>query len=94
MACYFFRSKKPLEWEFDIPLTAQIPYSISLNMIRIKFLYEDVPPSQTLYALNGTMVSLVQDTTHYQRESSETNVNLIPYISNNYRFKSSHFNFH
>eukprot|EP01121_Diplochlamys_sp_Union-15-3_P011645 TRINITY_DN3394_c0_g1_i6.p1 TRINITY_DN3394_c0_g1~~TRINITY_DN3394_c0_g1_i6.p1 ORF type:complete len:523 (+),score=58.83 TRINITY_DN3394_c0_g1_i6:42-1571(+) len=46
-------------------LGAQITYKVPWNVLRIRFLNDQVPPSQVLYALNGVMVGLSIDEKQY-----------------------------
>ncbi|KAJ2650709.1 Polynucleotide 5'-hydroxyl-kinase grc3 [Coemansia sp. RSA 1250] len=56
------------KWNMSVPIAAQQPFSISWTDLIIWMGEEDVPPSQILRALNGTLVGLVcvarMSTTH------------------------------
>ncbi|KAJ3054082.1 hypothetical protein HK097_002668, partial [Rhizophlyctis rosea] len=52
-------------WNFQNPLSARIPYKVPFTDLKVKFLNGEVPISQTLHALNGTIVALVRDSTTY-----------------------------
>ncbi|KAI8822098.1 Pre-mRNA cleavage complex II protein Clp1-domain-containing protein [Fimicolochytrium jonesii] len=52
-------------WNFDESLTAQLPYEVPFQTVRIMFPNAEVPFSQTLHALNGCIVGLVIDRTEY-----------------------------
>ncbi|KAJ3040623.1 Polynucleotide 5'-hydroxyl-kinase nol9 [Rhizophlyctis rosea] len=53
-------------WDFHSPLSARIPFKVSWNEIRVKFLNGEVPVSQTLHALNATIVAIVRDYATYE----------------------------
>ncbi|KAI8915036.1 Pre-mRNA cleavage complex II protein Clp1-domain-containing protein [Entophlyctis helioformis] len=53
-------------WDFGTPLTHRLPYAVKWESLRIKFLLDDVPHGQCLYALNGTVVGLLVDSSAYQ----------------------------
>ena len=46
--------------------------------MKIKFLEAQVPYSQALYALNGSVVALVIDSTFYHSSNHSTNLNFVP----------------
>jgi len=48
------------------PLAAAIPYRVSWNTMRVRFMFSPVCPSMALYALNGTVVALCVDSTRYR----------------------------
>ncbi|KAI9098722.1 Pre-mRNA cleavage complex II protein Clp1-domain-containing protein [Phlyctochytrium arcticum] len=52
-------SSHPPLWTFDKPITARVPFRVPFKSVRIRFLQGEVPYSQTLRALNGTIVSLL-----------------------------------
>ena len=52
-------------WNFRESFSDKIPYQVFWKDVRIQILYADVPNSQILYALNGSVVGLISDTTQY-----------------------------
>jgi hypothetical protein len=56
-------------WNFNMPLSCRNPISVPLSKISLKFLNSQVPFSQAFYALNGTIVGLVNDATAYHAHS-------------------------
>ncbi|KAJ3260517.1 Polynucleotide 5'-hydroxyl-kinase nol9 [Boothiomyces macroporosus] len=69
--------KRDLIWDFK-SLPAAHPYRVKFSSVRIKFLNEEVPFSQTLYALNAQIVGLVVDSTNYHSESCKMFKGLVP----------------
>ncbi|KAH6589427.1 hypothetical protein BASA61_005616 [Batrachochytrium salamandrivorans] len=67
-------------WSLDTPLVSRVPYTVPWTSIRIKFIQEDISFSQSLYALNGTVVGLLVDDGAYQtvhpRPTVQNRVNL------------------
>ncbi|KAJ3278097.1 hypothetical protein HK104_002662 [Borealophlyctis nickersoniae] len=66
-------------WTFDEKLPGRLPYTVPWKAVRLKFLNGEVPSSQTLYALNATLVALVYDRTRYApppqyTEAEESNI--------------------
>ena len=68
---------EPHIWNFNESSKIQIPYTIPWKDITLKFLMHKVPPSQTLYALNGSVVALCTDSTIYKLGSSP--IHIIPH---------------
>lgn len=57
-------------WDFESPISCQIPYQVPLKAFNVKFLYDHVPFSEAFHALNGSLVGLVVDDTKYHINSS------------------------
>ncbi|KAJ1658301.1 Polynucleotide 5'-hydroxyl-kinase grc3, partial [Dispira simplex] len=51
-------------WSFDIPLSRVRPYAVDWTRFVFYFPFDDVPVSQMLYALNGTIVGLLAKVGH------------------------------
>ncbi|KAJ3212877.1 Polynucleotide 5'-hydroxyl-kinase nol9 [Entophlyctis luteolus] len=51
-------------WDWS-GVAARVPYSVPWHVVRLRFLNIEVPPSQSLVALNGTLVALVVDNLNY-----------------------------
>jgi len=66
-------------WNIREAFSDRIPYQVFWKDVRIQILYADVPNSQILYALNGSVVGLISDTTQYNSIGS----NLFNNNSNN-----------
>ncbi|KAJ3359175.1 Polynucleotide 5'-hydroxyl-kinase nol9, partial [Kappamyces sp. JEL0680] len=77
MASYFLRTG-PDRWNPTLPLASRRPYKVSWSQVSVKFLHEQVPFSQTLYALNGTVVGLVVDKTHYHQPKCQDSFGMVP----------------
>lgn len=74
-------SCQPSQWNFNEVSKIQIPFAIPWQDITIKFLMHKVPPSQTLYALNGSVVALCTDSTTFKLGNSP--IYVIPHEYNN-----------
>lgn len=64
------------KWNFNHISTCMIPYAIPWADVTIKFLMHSVPPSQALYALNGSVVALCHDSATYKMGDSP--IHIIP----------------
>ncbi|ORX49701.1 hypothetical protein BCR36DRAFT_353398 [Piromyces finnis] len=62
-------------WNFREAFSEKIPYQVFWRDVNIQILYADVPNSQILYALNGSIVGLISDTTQYSRIGVNNNQN-------------------
>jgi len=62
-------------WNFREAFSEKIPYQVFWKDVKIQILYADVPNSQILYALNGSIVGLISDTTQYNSIGSNNNNN-------------------
>lgn len=62
-------------WNFREAYSDKIPYQVFWKDVRIQILYADVPNSQILYALNGSIVGLISDTTQYNSIGTNFNNN-------------------
>nr|KAJ3418479.1 Polynucleotide 5'-hydroxyl-kinase nol9 [Polyrhizophydium stewartii] len=79
MVSYFMRPPaaephapfSPTRWDLDTPLTHRAPYAVAMQSLRVKFVHEDVPASQALAALNGTVVGLVIDACEYHQQQQQ-----------------------
>lgn len=72
LCSYFLASK-------HISVTRQVPFRVKWNSVRIKFLLQDVPYRQSLFALNGAIVGLVVDQCSYNTHKQQTNnLQIIP----------------
>jgi hypothetical protein len=60
------------------PLASQPAYKIAFGDIKIKFFESQVPYSQSLYALNGSIVGLIIDSTAYHSQTHSTDLNFVP----------------
>lgn len=86
LVSYFMQSNLPLhqrrkEWDFSIPIASQTPYRVPWACVHIQFQAHEIPPSQMLYGLNGSIVALVSDKTQYTKQEGSTPFNdlsLIP----------------
>jgi hypothetical protein len=74
---YFFQQSH-CSWNFDVPFSSKPPYKVSWSHFRILFTSDDVPFSQALVALNGTIVGLGIDNTIYHTNSKQTTLGFIP----------------
>ncbi len=77
LASYFLRSG-PNQWNPKVPLASRPPYKVPFSQFSLKFLNEQVPFSQTLFALNGTLVGLVIDSTNYHQKHTPDFFGLVP----------------
>ncbi|KAJ3289046.1 Polynucleotide 5'-hydroxyl-kinase nol9 [Rhizoclosmatium sp. JEL0117] len=73
----------PKLWNFALNMTSKVPYSVPWKAIRVRFLNVEVPPSQTLIALNGSLVGLVADSLQYSpkhevNSNDDANINIVP----------------
>ncbi|KAI8611895.1 Pre-mRNA cleavage complex II protein Clp1-domain-containing protein [Chytriomyces sp. MP71] len=55
----------PLTWNFGETLASRVPYSVEWKYVKLRFLNVEVPFSQSLIALNGSLVGLIEDTVAY-----------------------------
>ena len=69
-------------WDFTDNSNFRIPYSIPWNDVIVQFFMHHVHPSQSLYALNGSIVALCKDTTKYGR-NKDSSLGLLPPDYNN-----------
>jgi hypothetical protein len=53
------------------PFSHQVPFTVKFEDVRIRFVNGEVPPSQCLYALNGSLVGLVSDSNEYESSVSK-----------------------
>ena len=71
MACYWMQSRSE-RWDFKSPLLSRRPYEVPWKDVRIKFLSHEVPFTQSLYALNGSVIALVHDAHVYKSKNQAT----------------------
>lgn len=69
---------KGSDWDFSETLSSQAPFQVPMSILKVKFLHEEVPFSQSHYALNGTLVGLVVDSTRYHQPHSKQSLGFIP----------------
>ncbi|KAJ3213797.1 Polynucleotide 5'-hydroxyl-kinase nol9, partial [Chytriomyces hyalinus] len=77
--------KCPPIWKFSTSIASRTPVSVPWNAVKLRFLSVEVPFSQSLVALNGTLVGLVEDSTPYETskaisdsETEPTDLKIIP----------------
>jgi polynucleotide 5'-kinase involved in rRNA processing len=70
LTSYFFQHHH--HWDFSLSLCEKVPFRVSWSRFRIWFRGEEVPFSQALYALNGTLVGLAIDQHQYQPKQDLT----------------------
>ncbi|KAI9338438.1 Pre-mRNA cleavage complex II protein Clp1-domain-containing protein [Obelidium mucronatum] len=61
----------PKLWNFGVPVASKIPFGVAWRDVRVRFLNVEVPASQTLVALNGSLVGLVADSLKYTATSAD-----------------------
>ncbi|KAJ3317696.1 Polynucleotide 5'-hydroxyl-kinase nol9 [Blyttiomyces sp. JEL0837] len=68
----------PTKWPiwFADALTATIPYAVPFSAVRLNCINGEVPISQTLRAMNGTIVALISDSTPYEDAIEHDNTNV------------------
>ena len=54
------------------PLASAVPYRVPWTQLRVRFMLHEVPPSMSMYALNGAVVGLCYDATKYQLAAPKT----------------------
>ncbi|KAJ1548603.1 Polynucleotide 5'-hydroxyl-kinase nol9, partial [Nowakowskiella sp. JEL0078] len=74
--CLASSSQIPTFWDFTDTLSTKAPYRVPWRDLSIRFLNCDVPFSETLHALNGTLVGLVTDRTTYRDVDSQSQKNI------------------
>jgi polynucleotide 5'-hydroxyl-kinase GRC3/NOL9 len=70
LTSYFFQHHH--RWDFSHSLCEKTPYRVHWSQFRVLFLHDEVPFSQALYALNGTIVGLAIDSNHQPSKDSES----------------------
>ncbi|KAI8811054.1 Pre-mRNA cleavage complex II protein Clp1-domain-containing protein [Cladochytrium replicatum] len=55
----------PTAYDFTTSISMNVPYSVSWSNVRLHFMHGEVPLSQILTALNGSIVALVVDSNSY-----------------------------
>ncbi|KAJ3403333.1 Polynucleotide 5'-hydroxyl-kinase nol9 [Chytriomyces hyalinus] len=77
--------KCPPIWKFSSSIISRTPVSVPWNAVKLRFLSVEVPFSQSLVALNGTLVGLVEGSTPYETtkttsdaETEPTDLKIIP----------------
>ncbi|KAI8902350.1 Pre-mRNA cleavage complex II protein Clp1-domain-containing protein [Globomyces pollinis-pini] len=58
-------------WDFKVTFSEQQPYRVDFSSIKIKFLNDSLPFSESLIALNGMIVGLVIDSTTYHSNQTQ-----------------------
>lgn len=81
LVSYFCQDLETGKWNFNQVSTIQVPYTVPWADVTIKFLMHRVPPSQALYALNGSVVALCTDSTTYKMGKSP--IHILPDEDNN-----------
>jgi len=76
LVSYFCQDVEPEIWNFNFISPCMIPYVIPWADVTIKFLMHRVPPSQTLYALNASVVALCHDSSSLKMGNSP--IHIIP----------------
>lgn len=75
MCAYFIQSS--LGWS-STPLSSRQPYRVPWSGVKIKFLNDQVPFSQALMAINGSIVGLIIDSTNYHQLNNSDGPCFVP----------------